>query len=330
MKKHLSFMMAIVLVCAMASCSEAINDNLSVSNPKIRAEKSIWEHQLDYVMEHNTVVETPLKLLGYKRIGTITNEGDIDSYLMSIYSDDAYIAVSAPLSEQKYEIFQYRDITEGERDFDATAILKQQQTYLRSKISINTHVIELTWQYKDNKFTSLALAADGEEGLFYDNIVTYVPSPRPNDIPYWKKYLKGPNKTRDNKQTRVIENDSIAYTSFERPGESTDTNLSGKPFWYYKIQCVSKFRKSDGVFVGVENMSADYDSAFPYDCKAEIRSIIGDPYSSMSHRFAWAYVYGIGTVSISFSGSGFTISGGGTGANGEEVHTIDTCSSAGE
>lgn len=193
MKKILSLLTAIGLVCAMASCSEAINEDLSVANPEIKTEKFIWEHQLDYVMEHNTVVETPLKLLGYKHIGTITNEGDIDSYLMSIYSDDAYIAVSAPLSEQKYEIFQYKDILKGERDFDADAVLKHQQAYLRSKISINTHIVKLHWEYKNKKFTSLALVTNGEDGVIYDNICTYVVSPRPNDTPSWEKYLKKSN-----------------------------------------------------------------------------------------------------------------------------------------
>ena len=102
MKKHLSLLTAIVLISTMVSHSKTINDDLSVSVPETRIEKSIWEHQLDYVIEHNTVVKDfPLKLLGYKQIGTITNESDIDSYIKSIYSDDAYIAVSAPNSEQK-------------------------------------------------------------------------------------------------------------------------------------------------------------------------------------------------------------------------------------
>ena len=330
MKKYLSFMMASVLVCTMVSCSETINDDLSVSVPETRIEKSIWEHQLDYVMEHNTVVKDfPLKLLGYKQIGTITNESDIDSYIKSIYSDDAYIAVSAPNSEQKYEIFQYRDIINGERDFDVATIFEKQQTYLRSKISINTHIIELSWQYNDKKFTSLAIAADGEAGLYYDNIITYVPSPRPNDKPAWMKYTKEFNKSKETKQTRVIENDSIAYSSFDKTGQSSSTGLTGDPFWYYKIECVSKFRKADGVYVGIVVMRAVFDSSFPYDCKAEIREISGEPYSSMSHRFAWAYVYGMGSVSISYTGSGFAISGSDTGENSVEVHTIDTCSSAG-
>lgn len=197
MKKYLSFMMAIVLLdCAMAYCSEAIKDNLSVSNPEIKTEKHIWEHQLDYVMEHNTVVKDfPLKLLGYKQIGTITNDSDIDSYLKKIYSKNAYIAVSAPNSEQKYEIFQYKDILKGERDFDAATIFQKQQAQLRGIITIGaTHIVELSWQYKNDKFTSLALVTNGEDGVIYDNICTYVVSPRPNDTPSWEKYLKKSNK----------------------------------------------------------------------------------------------------------------------------------------
>ena len=195
MKKHLSLLTAIVLISTMVSHSKTINDDLSVSVPETRIEKSIWEHQLDYVIEHNTVVKDfPLKLLGYKQIGTITNDSDIDSYLKKIYSKNAYIAVSAPNSEQKYEIFQYKDILKGERDFDADAVLKHQQAYLRSKISINTHIVTLHWEYKNKKFTSLALVTNGEDGVIYDNICTYVVSPRPNDTPSWEKYLKKSNK----------------------------------------------------------------------------------------------------------------------------------------
>ncbi len=195
MKKYLSLLMAIVMVSTVASYSRTINEDLSVANPETITEKYIWEHQLDYAMEHNTVVKDfPLKLLGYKQIGTITNDSDIDSYLKKIYSKNAYIAVSAPNSEQKYEIFQYKDILKGERDFDADAVLKHQQAYLRSKISINTHIVKLHWEYKNKKFTSLALVTNGEDGVIYDNIGTYVVSPRPNDTPSWEKYLKKSNK----------------------------------------------------------------------------------------------------------------------------------------
>lgn len=332
MKKYLSFMMAIVLVCAMASCSRTINEDLSVANPETRTEKFIWERELYYIMEHNTVVKDyPLKLLGYKHIGAITNESDIDSYLKEIYSDDAYIAVSAPNSELKFEIFQYRDIVNGERDFDVATIFQKQQAYLRERaVLVGMQIVELNWEYKGKKFTSLTLATNDDEGIVYDNIVTYAPSPRPNgEHPSWEKYLKKPNKTITDTQTRVIENDSIAYSDFFKHDYSFLTTNSGKHFWYYKIECVSKFRKIDGIYTGVDVMRAYFESKFPYDCKAEIKEISGEPYSSMSHRFAWAYIYGMGSVSISYTGSGFTISGGSNGENGVEVHTIDTCSSAG-
>ncbi len=196
MKKYLSLLTAIVLISTMVSHSKTINDDLSVSKPETRTEKYIWERELDYVMEHNTVVKDfPLKLLGYKHIGAITNESDIDSYLKEIYSDDAYIAVSAPNSELKFEIFQYRDIIKGERDFDAATVFEKQQANLRERVAlVGVQIIKLTWKYKDKKFTSLALATNDDEGIVYDNIVTYVPSPRPNDTPSWRKYLNKSNK----------------------------------------------------------------------------------------------------------------------------------------
>lgn len=196
MKKYLSLLTAIVLISTMVSHSKTINDDLSVSKPETRAEKYIWERELDYVMEHNTVVKDfPLKLLGYKQIGTITNDSDIDSYLKKIYSKNAYIAVSAPNSEQKYEIFQYRDIIKGERDFDAATVFEKQQANLRERVAlVGMQIIKLTWKYKDKKFTSLALATNDDEGIVYDNIATYVPSPRPNDTPSWRKYLNKSNK----------------------------------------------------------------------------------------------------------------------------------------
>lgn len=332
MKKYLSFMMAIVLVCAMVSCSEAINEDLSVANPEIKTEKFIWEHQLDYVMEHNTVVETPLKLLGYKHIGTITNEGDIDSYLMSIYSDDAYIAVSAPLSEQKYEIFQYRDIINGERDFDATTIFQKQQAQLRGIITIGaTHIVELSWQYKNDKFTTLALVTNGDDGVIYDNITTYAISPRADaEQPTWQKYQKSNSNNKNQRQaTRVMENDSIAYSYYSLPGHHPDKNIFGKYLWEFYIECISRFRKSDGVYCGTESMYATHNAYSPWYCDARVETVSGIPYATTHHTFAWAYAAGTSPISLSFHGTGFTLPGGETGAQGQEVHTIDTCSSAG-
>lgn len=52
MKKVLSLLTAIVLISTMVSHSKTINNDLSVSDPETRAEKYIWERELDYVMEH--------------------------------------------------------------------------------------------------------------------------------------------------------------------------------------------------------------------------------------------------------------------------------------
>lgn len=326
-------MMAIVLVCAMGSCSETIYDDLSISEPEIRIEKSIWEHQLDYVMEHNTVVKDfPLKLLGYKQIGTITNDSDIDSYLEKIYSEDAYIAVSAPNSIHKFEVFQYRDIIKGKRDFDAVTIFQKQQTQLRGIITIGaTHIVELSWQYKNDKFTTLALVTNGDDGVIYDNITTYAISPRADaEQPTWQKYQKSNSNNKDQRQaTRVMENDSIAYSYYSLPGHHPDKNIFGKYLWEFYIECISRFRKSDGVYCGTESMYATHNAYSPWYCDARVETVSGIPYATTHHTFAWAYAAGTSPISLSFHGTGFTLPGGETGAQGQNTHTIDTCSSAG-
>ena len=57
------------------------------------------------------------------------------------------------------------------------------------------------------------------------------------------------------------------------------------------------------------------------DRNLNVRTVSGTLYSSKYHEFAWGYSYGSGvSVSLGWNGSGFTISGGGQGATGTEIH----------
>ena len=69
------------------------------------------------------------------------------------------------------------------------------------------------------------------------------------------------------------------------------------------------------------NLNATHSAAYGFTCTADVRTVSGTLNSSKYHEFAWGYSYGSGvSVSLGWNGSGFTISGGGQGATGIEIH----------
>ena len=157
------------------------------------SDKYIWEHQMDYVKEHNTVADCPLKFLGYKYLKPINDIKTVEEYIKKAFASDAYMAIDAPLHKYKFDVFQRKTLEKmaGKQDFDIATSIKAREKMASERISIGmTHIVELTWSYHGKKFKTWALVTNGSDGLLYDNVATFARSPRPDVGPTWEKYLK--------------------------------------------------------------------------------------------------------------------------------------------
>lgn len=193
MKKVLNFLMAIVFVGVVVSCEKEIKDDVSVKNVPQKVEKKLWEHQLDYVMEHNTVADCPLKFLGYKYLKPINDFDTAVEYMKKAFASDAHMAIDAPLLKYKFDVFQRKTLEEiaEKQGFDIAIAIEARKKFASERISFGmTHIVELTWRYHGKKFKTWALVTNGNDGVLYDNVATFIHSPRPEVGPTWEKYLK--------------------------------------------------------------------------------------------------------------------------------------------
>ena len=333
MKKNLFFLVAIVFVGVMVSCEKEIKDDVSVKNVPQMVEKKLWEHQLDYAMGHNTVTDFPLKMLGYKYLGVISDKNDVDTYMDYAFSDNSFIAIDSDRTDEHFEVFQRYEVIAGcaAQGLDATERFEKHRNQVANYISIGmTFIVEIYWNYKGVDFSTWALAEDGNKGFIYDNVASVARCPRPEAEVTWKKYCKKEYELISC-NTRVI-NDSeepIGVSYFHIGDHHIEKNIFGRYLWEYDIRCESKFSLLTGVYLGTNVMSATATHEEMWGCAAEIITISGEPMASYSHVFKWGYIYGFGPVSISVCGTGFTFNGNGDQRTEQVVHTVDTCSNVG-
>ncbi len=333
MKKNLFFMTAIVLIATVVSCSVEIDEDLHVSNPEIKTEKFIWERQLDYVMEHNTISNFPLKLLGYKCLGVIANNSNAQKYLDNVFSENSLFAVKSDREAEGFEIMQRQDLIE----LSAKDGIQLERTFVNHRESMldcieigKTLVIELTWQYYGEEFKTWALATDGDGGIIYDNVATFVPSPNQSEDIEWKQYLSNSPKELSNSRIVEMGQEYIIISIFHIGDHHPSQNILGRYYWEYEIKCISKFSGQSGLFLGVEEMWARATYEQMWSCSADIGTVYGVPGGSSSHVFKWAYTYGESPVSVEIMGNGVTFNGAGVQMQGQENHTPDTCINVGD
>lgn len=332
MKKCLSFLMAIVLVSTVVSCESENSNDASLKDVSQMVEKKLWEHQLDYAMEHNAVVDYPLKMLGYKYLQIISSEVDVTKYLNFIYSNDSYLAINSSRTDDNFEVFSRQELIDGcaEQGLDAVEQFKKHREQVSNYITIgSTHIVEIYWNYKGKDFITWALVDEGDKGVIYDNVASVARCPRPDADVTWKRFVK-PNPPQKINRTRS-DNEvqgRILRATFYLTDHHVDKNYLGRYLWEYEIKCVSKFDEQTGVYLGTEEMYANSSHQDLWGCDAEIMTVYGVAMSTSSHTFKWAYSYGVGTISITILGMGFSFSGAGENRTGEECHSIDNCPTA--
>lgn len=308
------FLMAIVLVVTVVSCSLDISEDSSILNPEVKVEKFIWERQLDYVMGHSATSNFPLRLLGYKYLGVIANNNKAQEYLDRVFSDNSLLAVKSDREADGFEIMQRHELIEFSAK-DGVLLDKVFENHRKSLLDCievgKTFVIELTWQYYGEEFKSWALATDGDGGVIYDNVASFVPNPNPSEDIEWKQYLDNCPKELSNSRIDEMGQEYVIVSIFHIGDHHPSQNIFGRYLWEYEIKCISKFSGQSGLFLGVEEMWARATYEQTWSCSAAIDTVYGVPGGSSSHVFKWAYIYGESPVSVEIVGNGVTFNGAG-------------------
>ncbi len=159
------FILALFVPVWLLSCSGSSDD---VSPPPAVTK---WEMQL----QHSQSLSAPngydqLLLVGYKSLGKVKSDAEKELLVDELFSDDAYTIFAHSADSKLFDIVtwgDYRKVCEHGGLNVRTDVL--------SHIEIGrTEVIEIEWSYRGNTYRTKALS-DDDNGIFFDNIATYVP-----------------------------------------------------------------------------------------------------------------------------------------------------------
>ena len=171
--KYLFRLLSIVIfTLLLSSCKGNVTD---VNNPEIQldGEATGWKKSLYNAM--NLAECETLSLESCKYLGEVTSEIQKEALLDEIFGEKQYMVIA------NYESNVFDIMTYGERINLTTA--KNKDLFAPRKKNVasaiankNIGVVELSWNYRGERFKSKAIVAtDGYQEFIYDNIMSYVP-----------------------------------------------------------------------------------------------------------------------------------------------------------
>ncbi len=295
---------------------------------KISGGMSIWEAQLNKVIENNFLIkQNELEMIGYKyvreidsqdELGAIKSEMVDNNIFFPIYGDNSGNFTIVEQGMSKYDYNFLLDMLMPDSEHTKTSVpVKSDKSPLSDAVYFfdknDLSMVNLEWKYKGEILNTTCLVSE-KKGIVFDNFL------------YFIHLASGETKSAGNvsaviprlKSTSTEVGDGDLQYTFQKQDEAY--NWYGIRVWYYNIQCTV-----NGSLIGSQrsitdkSMTAYHDAAFGFSCDAKIQSISFETGVNGYLDFAWGYSYGAGvSVSVSWNGSGFSISGGGTGATGEE------------
>ena len=278
------FVYVFVLLCLAGFLNSCEREVLKGDEKIVQVEPATWQEQIKYAQNRN-------------RIGTETYNSDRPCLLNYTYKG----TIESETERQKLleELFADTTMVVWYKDFWHFEILSLKEAKEKAKVSggepyvlieeqlrtgicIGMEMVDLKWLYK-GKMNSLRTKTSSEgDGS----------DPNPGG------------------GSDII----LRFTKM-----NSVKNAAGMVVATYNITVRSVFN-SAGILID-RNLNATHSAAYGFTCTADVRTVSGTLYSSKYHEFAWGYSYGSGvSVSLGWNGSGFTISGGGQGATGTEIH----------
>ena len=301
------FVYVFVLLCLAGFLNSCEREVLKGDEKIVQVEPATWQEQIKYAQNRNRIgTETYNSdrpcLLNYTYKGTI--ESETERYYVANTQENL------TLKEAK----EKAKVSGGE-----PYVLIEEQ--LRTGICIGMEMVDLKWLYKGKTYHSTAIVSNEHGGFVYEHIGYRVIDAEEGS------FQEDDYSEMNSLRTKTS---SEGDGSDPNPGGGSDIilrftkmnsvkNAAGMVVATYNITVRSVFN-SAGILID-RNLNATHSAAYGFTCTADVRTVSGTLNSSKYHEFAWGYSYGSGvSVSLGWNGSGFTISGGGQGATGIEIH----------
>jgi hypothetical protein len=317
------FVYVFVLLCLAGFLNSCEREVLKGDEKIVQVEPATWQEQIKYAQNRNRIgTETYNSdrpcLLNYTYKGTIESETERQKLLEELFADTTMVVWYKDFWH--FEILSLKEAKEKAKVSGGEPyVLIEEQ--LRTGICIGMEMVDLKWLYKGKTYHSTAIVSNEHGGFVYEHIGYRVIDAEEGS------FQEDDYSEMNSLRTKTS---SEGDGSDPNPGGGSDIilrftkmnsvkNAAGMVVATYNITVRSVFN-SAGILID-RNLNATHSAAYGFTCTADVRTVSGTLNSSKYHEFAWGYSYGSGiSVSLGWNGSGFTISGGGQGATGIEIH----------
>ncbi len=280
------------------SCSARNNEEISYDKLNTGWEKTMYNAM-------HFVESKSLSLEDYVYLGDVQSKEAKQELLDEIFGEKEYMVVlNSDYTE--YDIMTYGEcINLSNANNKKDLYAPRKRNVASAIVDRNIGVVELSWNYRGDRFKSKAIVAtNGDENFIYDNIMTYAPAD--ND----KKEIVR-NETRSSQNDREEKH-------FSESGHGA-MGFDGEYDWQYLIT-VDTYFNEEGIMVD-RKLSRFAHAVEGWDCEADVMTVSGTLFKDHYHEFMWGYAYGDNIdVSVTPGGIGLIISGGGTSAAATAVH----------
>ncbi len=139
--------------------SSSYKSQQNTSNPKT------WQEQLEYAKKG----KGSLTLHSYTYLGKVKSKTEIPKIVDEIFSDKYFICLGN--SGDHHQIISLKNVnTKVISNEDHIYIVKQN---LKDNIQVGFDILELEWEYKGEKYKSMAIASNDFGGVLYETIGHY-------------------------------------------------------------------------------------------------------------------------------------------------------------
>ena len=184
-------------IVALTPCqAEVTGDKKYKSVKKLAQGKNAyrWQQQLRWIADAYNAVFPDLKLLGWREVGPLTNQEQIDQFIRESIAEDRLCGHTVFGKDGEIESYEIATLAELAKKYPtwADANFEDMKKIYGKKLESGAKIIELKWQYKDKEFVEKAAVTDKHEdmgGIIYHNIRLAVDSRK---VPQadWQKTLE--------------------------------------------------------------------------------------------------------------------------------------------
>lgn len=139
-------------------------------------EPQTWQKQVDFAKKQTDKPEKGgLKLIGYKYLGKIESQKQLDEYWKYMSADDTKVVSYQNEDGSAYDIVSLQQARKQSKELYGKDFYEGLKQQLDTIAVIGKELIQLDWEYKGEPIHSLGLISQGK--IVFDYIATLAPSP---------------------------------------------------------------------------------------------------------------------------------------------------------